>query len=380
MANLWERLKGAFLADAPSDQTLQQLETNMSFFEGLRRLRRHKFHKRDLQYVVMLPILLYCFIVCKEPPAVARIILAIALVYLCIVPAFSQFFLNFMPTGTYLLLFYVCRFIPASQRPPIYVRVLPGLETIFYGGDLSDTLAASPNVFFDILAWLPYGLAHFGAPFVVSIILFLFGPPTYLATFHFTFGYMNVVGVGTQILFPNAPPWYRRLYGLAKADYSMHGCAGGLERIDKLLGTKLYTTGFEGSPMVFGAFPSLHSADAVMEALFMSYLFPRFTPCFILYVMWIWWSTMYLTHHYFVDLVGGGILSLVAFSLCRITILPQCDYRKFGRWSYSKVKYGLPSEYKHGSQSSVDHGGYSIYDEEAQVDPVAEEGIELDSR
>lgn len=351
----------------------------MSFFEGLRRIRNHKYRKRDLQYLVMLPILTYCFIVCAEPPALFRICLALLLIYLCVVPATSQFFLNFMPTGTYLLLFYVCRYINPKYRPPIYVRVLPGLETIFYGNDLSDTLAASPNTFFDILAWLPYGLAHYGAPFVVSIILFLFGPPTYLSTFHFTFGYMNVVGVATQILFPNAPPWYRRLYGLAKADYSMHGSAGGLERIDRLLGTKLYTAGFEGNPMVFGAFPSLHSADAVIEALFMSHLFPKLTPFFILYVMWIWWSTMYLTHHYFVDLVGGGILSLVAFSLTRISSLPQVDVKKFGRWSYSKVNYGMPNEF-HTGYDSVERRAYSIFDEEAQNDLAANEGmIEMES-
>jgi len=305
--------------------------------------------------------------------------MAAVYIYLIAAPATSQFFLPFLPTGTYLILFYSCGFINPKYRPPIFVRLLPGLETIFYGGDLSATLAASPNSVCDILAWIPYGLGHFGAPFVVSLIMFLFGPPTTLPSFHFAFGFMNVIGVTTQLLFPNAPPWYRNLHGLEKASYDMQGSPGGLARIDKILGANLYTAGFTGSPMVFGAFPSLHSADAVMEALFLSYLFPKCTPFVTGYVLWIWWATMYLTHHYFADLIGGGVLSLFVFNLCRITIMAQAERGKFGRWSYSQLTFGL------GNASRVEqtplNRAYALYDEETQGDPIYEEEmVELSSR
>lgn len=88
---------------------------------------------------------------------------------------------------------------------------------------------------------------------------------------------------------------------------------------------------------------------------------------------------MYLTHHYFVDLVGGGILSLVAFSLTRISSLPQVEVKKFGRWIYSKVNYGMPNEF-HTGYDSVERRAYSIFDEEAQNDLAANEGmIEMES-
>lgn len=325
-----------------------------------------------MQYIVLAPVLTFSFIICKSPSLLPRILILLVMIYLCMAPVFSQFFLPFLPTAAYLILFYVCKFINPIYRPPIFVRVLPGLETIFYGGDLSETLAASTNPFCDILAWLPYGLGHFGAPFVVSLTLFLFGPPTTLPNFHFAFGYMNVVGVTTQILFPNAPPWYRKMHGLAKANYGMHGSPGGLARIDKLLGTNLYTAGFTNSPMVFGAFPSLHSADAVLEALFLAYVFPKYTPLVFAYVLWIWWATMYLTHHYFVDLIGGGILSLFVFSLCRLTMLAQCSPNKFGRWSYSQLTFGLPTANRIVSARAG--RGYSLYDEETQTDYVLENG------
>lgn len=63
--------------------------------------------------------------------------------------------------------------------------------------------------------------------------------------------------------------------------------------------------------MVFGAFPSLHAGSAVMEALFMSHVFPRLRPLFAVYVLWLWWATMYLSHHYAVDLVGGSLRELL---------------------------------------------------------------------
>ena len=201
----------------------------------------------------------------------------------------------------------VCRFIPSSWRPPIWVRVLPALENIFYGANLSNILSAHTSTFLSIMAWLPYGIIHFGGPAVCSIIFFVFGPPGMTPVFARSYGWMNLIGVAIQLTFPCSPPWYENKYGLAPANYSMHGSPAGLAAIDKLFGIALYTPGFTASPMVFGAFPSLHAGSAVMEALFMSHLFPRLTPLFVVYTLWLWWATMYLSHHYAVDLVGGSL-------------------------------------------------------------------------
>lgn len=200
-----------------------------------------------------------------------------------------------------------CRFIPSNWRFPIWVRLLPALENIFYGANLSNILSAHQNTFLDIMAWLPYGIMHFGAPAVCSAIMFLFAAPGTVPVFAKCFGYMNIIGVLIQLVFPCSPPWYENLYGLAPANYSIHGSPAGLARIDELFGIALYTPGFTGSPMVFGAFPSMHAGSATIEALFMGHVFPRLRPLFIAYTLWLWWATMYLSHHYAVDLVGGSL-------------------------------------------------------------------------
>jgi len=165
-----------------------------------------------------------------------------------------------------------------------------------------------------------------------------------------------MIGVIIQLAFPCSPPWYENMYGLAPANYSIPGSPAGLAAVDRLFGIDLYTSTFTASPLVFGAFPSLHSANATLEALFMSNVFPRLTPLFILYVMWLWWSTMYLSHHY-VDLVGGSLRKLkfisiakspltlhavagICFFIAKSKFLPRLQWDKDLRWDYDYIEIG----------------------------------------
>lgn len=182
---------------------------------------------------------------------------------------------------------------------------------------------------------------------VWAAIMFLFGPPGTVPVYARTFGYLNILGVAIQLVFPCSAPWYENMYGLAPANYSMDGSPAGLARIDQLFGFDMYTTTFTASPLVFGAFPSLHSANAVLEALFMSHCFPKLRPFAIAYAMWMWWATMYLSHHYAVDLVGGGLLAAIAFYISLTNFLPRIQPDKFFRWEYDYVEYGDSSSQEH---------------------------------
>ena len=199
---------------------------------------------------------------------------------------------------------------------------------------------------------------HFGAPFVLSIIIFIFSPPTTTAVWARSFGYMNLIGVCIQLVFPCSPPWYENMYGLAPANYSMPGSPAGLAAIDKLFGIDLYTSGFTASPQVFGAFPSLHAGNATIEALFMSHLFPKLRPLFAFYVVWLWWATMYLSHHYAVDLVAGSMLAAAVFYYSKSHILPRVQMDKMFRWDYDYIEIGdSTSDYAYGlAGEDVAHG------------------------
>lgn len=117
------------------------------------------------------------------------------------------------------------------------------------------------------------------------------------------------------------------------ASYAMRGDPGGLARIDKLFHSNTYSLTFGGSPMVFGAFPSLHSGCAIIQALFISHLLQKTRPICFAHVTWIWWACMYLTHHYMVDLVGGGIYAFVTFGISW-NYLPKINREYYNRWDY----------------------------------------------
>lgn len=275
-------------------------------------------------------------------PAWAEVLIVFGFIFVLLIPITSQFFRYALPVLGWVFLFFSSQYIPLSLRRPITVTVLPAVETIFFGDNLSRILASYTCTFLDIFAWLPYGLIHFSLPFIVAALIWLFGPPTSLRCFAWSFGCMNFLGVVIQdLLFPAAAPWYKVLHGLEKANYSMKGSPGGLGRIDTLLGFDMYTSTFTNSPLIFGAMPSLHSACATMNCLWLCYLFPSLRPLWCGYVLWLWYSTMYLTHHYFIDLVVGSCLSVTFFGIVKISgRLPICD--RFCRWSYTSLHFHDP--------------------------------------
>uniref|UniRef100_A0A060TI69 ARAD1D36542p n=1 Tax=Blastobotrys adeninivorans TaxID=409370 RepID=A0A060TI69_BLAAD len=189
----------------------------------------------------------------------------------------------------------------------------------------------------DILAWLSYVIGHLVAPIVTAVYLWLFAPPGATACFGLALGLQNLAGVLTHLSFPTAPPWYNHMHGDLPGNYSMPGYAAGLTRVDIALGTHIHSQGFHMSPIVFGAFPSLHSAFVSLIFLFVSRYatwggragwtltsarewrsFGRWpialgTLLASVFMFWQWWSTMYLDHHYRLDLLGGAIYAVTAF-------------------------------------------------------------------
>ncbi|KAK9245414.1 hypothetical protein V1506DRAFT_538502 [Lipomyces tetrasporus] len=338
---LRRKFRTFFMSDVPPSSTLARLDRSWSIKKTLKRVQHHKWNLYDLQYLLDFTIACFAFFMITQPGVIVKTLIAALFALALLVPITSQFFFPFVPIGTWLVLFYSNQFIPSDWRPSISVRVLPSLETILYGGNLSNVLAAHQNSILDILAWIPYGLIHFSAPFFCSALIFLFAAPGTLPVFARSFGYMNLIGVSTQLCFPTAPPWYENKYGLAPASYDIKGSPGGLARVDQILGLDLYTSSFTASPLVFGAFPSLHSGCSVIEVLFMAYVFPRLTPYLLGYILWIWWSTMYLTHHYFIDLIGGAILSATVFYMVARNFLPAVQMDKASRWAYDHIEMGL---------------------------------------
>lgn len=188
-------------------------------------------------------------------------------------------------------------------------------------------LSPHQTTFLDITAWISYVLCHLLAPIITLVWLYLFHEPGCLKWFALTLGIQNICGVTTHLLFPNALPWFIHMYGEdSDLNYEMLGYAAGLVRVDIALGTHLNSNGFHKSPIVFGAFPSLHSAMAVLVFFTLSYHARWNLPTIMggLFVTIQWWATIYLDHHWRIDLFAGSMYALIFFTLFK-SKLQKCE-------------------------------------------------------
>jgi hypothetical protein len=340
----WRATKSRIHSRQSVTSSIASLETSFSPSDTLRSLRTHPWSIYDGQYLFLAIIAIFSVSVSEAPGPFAKTFVATLLMTGLLLPITRQFLLPLLPTFTWLLLFASCKYVSADYRPTISVRVLPALENILYGANLSNILSANKYTVLDLLAWIPYGIVHYVSPVVVTICMFIWGAPGTAPTWARAFGYMNITAVLIQLVFPCSPPWYENTYGLAPANYSIHGDAAGLLAIDRLFGIDLYGSTFDASPMVFGAFPSLHSGWATLETLFMGHVFPKLFPVYVFYTMWLWWSTMYFQHHYAVDLVAGSLLAGVCYFFGRANSLPRMQPDKEFRWDYDYVEIGDPED------------------------------------
>ena len=309
MSRPLKRVWAAFLA------AVGRLDKSLSPSDTIQRFKKHNFTLADTVYLFHIFLATFWLAIMQAPGFPLKLLIPLLYSILLLVPLTCQFFLPAAPVLSWVLAFYSNRFIPSAFRPTISVVLLPTLESVLYGANISDILTRFTHPVLDIIAWVPYGIVHYTFPFVVAAFLWLFRPKEVLQQWARIFGYMNLIGVLVQIFFPCAAPWYEVIHGLTPANYGMPGSPGGLGRIDRLFGTGGYTAAFTNSPLVFGAFPSLHAGCGTLEALFISHFFPPMTKYIWAYVGVLYWSTMYLTHHYLIDVVGGACLAVACFYL-----------------------------------------------------------------
>jgi membrane-associated phospholipid phosphatase len=140
------------------------------------------------------------------------------------------------------------------------------------------------------------------------------------------------LGYALYVLLPAAPP---RLVLMTQFTKNLKGYPVGFSTLSAEAFSLLPTDSR-------AAFPSLHTAASTV-ALFYAWRFLRRLFYVLLpFVVGLWVSTIYLRHHYFVDLVAGWLLAPVA-----IWVAPRVD----AWWATRQREYGY--EPARGSQASA---------------------------
>ena len=182
------------------------LETSLSPSVTLKKLQSHQWQRSDLIYVLHVINALFWTALMQVPRFPYKLLVPILWVVALLVPLTSQFFLPTTPVFFWLITYYSLRYIPVGWRPAVSVATLPTLESVLYGGNISDILTRYTHPILDIMAWMSYGVLHFALPVVIAIFLWLFAPKRALHYWAAAFGYLNWFGVIIQGIFPCAPP------------------------------------------------------------------------------------------------------------------------------------------------------------------------------
>lgn len=133
--------------------------------------------------------------------------------------------------------------------------------------------------------------------------------------FALSFLVVNLVGFVVYYSYPAAPPWYVQLHGF---DFNPHtpGNVAGLGRWDAFFHVHVFQGLYGKSSNVFAAMPSLHSAYPLTVFFYaLRYKMRRMMVVSFVVMIGIWFSAVYTSHHYVMDVLAGICCALVGILL-----------------------------------------------------------------
>jgi len=170
-----------------------------------------------------------------------------------------------------------------------------------------------------------YLIHYFRIPFLDSILP-IFSKSTFLYGFYFTSAFLLsilllVKGYHKKVLFL----LLFMLFGFLISDFSCGKVFKPLFQRERPFATLpkvyFYTKGefkFLNEPLTYKktlSFPSCHATNASFGSSFLSLLFPKLSPLFVITALFIGYSRIYLGHHFPLDVLSGYLLGFI-IALC----------------------------------------------------------------
>jgi inositol phosphorylceramide synthase catalytic subunit len=142
--------------------------------------------------------------------------------------------------------------------------------------------------------------------------------------FMLAFSLTTWVSFLTFFLYPAAPPWYVRDFGFVQPEPAFRGSgAGNLVAADRWIGIPLFESVYKHlNPNKFAAIPSLHSAFPLVIFVFCLKRFGRKAWPVAIYPLGIWFSAIYLNHHYLIDIILAWIYVAICVTVSERWIFP----------------------------------------------------------
>lgn len=208
------------------------------------------------------------------------------------------------------------------QQPYDLEKWLFGIQTAAHGILIPcEYFKENGTLFLDLLAAFFY-INWISVPVFFGIYLWLTDKATFVK-FTWLFLFASLLGFVIYYIYPAAPPWYVEAHGF---DFKLGvpGDAAGLLAADEFFGVTLFYDMYLINPNPFAAIPSLHSAFPVtilVYSLQKREQLGYWNLLFIIFGLGIWFSAVYLRHHYIIDVIAGIGCVLVAYWLFEKVIL-----------------------------------------------------------
>ena len=249
-------------------------------------------------------------------------------------PATRRFITGFSIFIIYWIVFDYMKAFPNYRYQPVHIGGLYLAEKNLFGILFNGSII-TPNEYWlrhgsnllDVLAGIFY-LTWVPVPLMFAIFLFYTNRRQFFY-FSFTFFLVNIIGFIIYYIYPAAPPWYVQQHGF---DF-LPGTAGntaGLGKFDRFFHTGIFKSIYAKSSNVFAAMPSLHSAYPLIVLFFgIKTKAGLINGLFALIMMGIWFSAVYTSHHYVLDVLAGIGCSIAGIILVQWFALKSDVFGRF---------------------------------------------------
>jgi hypothetical protein len=231
-----------------------------------------------------------------------------------------KFILGFSIFIIYWILFDYMKAFPNYLYQSVSIEELYTLEKRLFGIMLAgkevtpnEYWLANSNTITDVcsgffyLLWIPVPLAF-------AAFLYFKNPMQFLY-FSFTFFLVNLLGFVVYYVYPAAPPWYVQQHGF-NFIADTKGNTGGLARFDEYFNLPVFQSIYNKSSNVFAAMPSLHSSYPVIVLYYgIKNKLGLINIFFSIVMMGIWFTAIYTSHHYMLDVLAGITCALLGILL-----------------------------------------------------------------
>ena len=174
------------------------------------------------------------------------------------------------------------------------------------------------NTFVDIISGLFY-LCWIPVPLAFAAYLFFRNKKQFLH-FALTFVLVNLLGFVVYYAYPAAPPWYIQVHGFNFQPLTQGNMAG-LVRFDRFFHINLFKTIYAKGSNVFAAMPSLHSSYPVIVLYYgIKNRLGIVNAFFAIVMAGIWFTAVYASHHYILDVLAGIICAAMGIALFNIVL------------------------------------------------------------